>query len=178
MPVLRKPRRPHVAGVVPQRGQRLVIYDAGGAFERDFEWWARSTNGKNRLVKPRLPFDYGRSDGCGSITGGAFVPNGSWPAPYEGAYLFADYVCGRIFRLVPQGGGTYARADFASGLGASSAVHLEFGPAGSGQGLYYTTYAGGGEVRRIVHTGAANRAPTASLSASRSSDSQYRKNPS
>lgn len=45
-----------------QRGQRLVIYDAGGAFERDFEWWVRSTNGKNRLIRPRLPFDHGRSD--------------------------------------------------------------------------------------------------------------------
>src|SRR6476646_10385302 len=25
-----------------QRGQRLVIYDAGGDFERGFEWWERS----------------------------------------------------------------------------------------------------------------------------------------
>ena len=111
-------------------------------------------------------FDYGRSDGCGSITGGAFVPNGSWPAPYEGAYLFADYVCGNIFRLVPQTGGGYTHAAFATGLGAGSAVHMAFGPSGSGQALYYTTYAGGGEVRRIVHTGAVNRAPTADLTAS------------
>jgi hypothetical protein len=44
------------------RGQRLVIYDAGGAFERGFEWWERSTNGKGRLIRPRLPFEYGRSD--------------------------------------------------------------------------------------------------------------------
>jgi hypothetical protein len=45
-----------------QRGQRLVIYDAGGAFERGFEWWERSANGKDRLIRPRLPFEYGRSD--------------------------------------------------------------------------------------------------------------------
>jgi hypothetical protein len=44
------------------RGQRLVIYDAGGAFERGFEWWERSTNGKGRLIRPRLPFEHGRSD--------------------------------------------------------------------------------------------------------------------
>lgn len=44
------------------RGQRLIIYDAGGAFERGFEWWERSANGKGRLVRPRLPFEHGRSD--------------------------------------------------------------------------------------------------------------------
>jgi hypothetical protein len=40
-----------------QRGQRLVIYDAGGNFDRGFEWWERSINGKDRLVRrPELPF--------------------------------------------------------------------------------------------------------------------------
>jgi hypothetical protein len=45
-----------------QRGQRLVIYDAGGDFERGFEWWERSGNGKDRLIRPQLPFENGRSD--------------------------------------------------------------------------------------------------------------------
>jgi len=45
-----------------RRGQRLVIYDAGGDFERSFEWWDRSGNGKDRLVRPQLPFENGRSD--------------------------------------------------------------------------------------------------------------------
>jgi len=45
-----------------QRGQRLVIYDAGGDFERGFEWWERSSNGKDRLIRPQLPFENGRSD--------------------------------------------------------------------------------------------------------------------
>jgi hypothetical protein len=44
------------------RGQRLVIYDAGGDFERCFEWWERSGNGKDRLIRPELPFENGRSD--------------------------------------------------------------------------------------------------------------------
>lgn len=44
------------------RGQRLVIYDAGGAFERGFEWWERSSNGRDRMIRPRLPFEHGRSD--------------------------------------------------------------------------------------------------------------------
>jgi hypothetical protein len=45
-----------------QRGQRLVIYDAGGDFDRDFEWWESARNGKERLVRPQLPFRNGRSD--------------------------------------------------------------------------------------------------------------------
>src|SRR5262245_18051313 len=45
-----------------RRGQRLVIYDAGGDFERGFEWWERSGNGKDRLIRPQLPFENGRSD--------------------------------------------------------------------------------------------------------------------
>ena len=45
-----------------RRGRRLVIYDAGGDFERSFEWWDRSGNGKDRLIRPQLPFENGRSD--------------------------------------------------------------------------------------------------------------------
>ena len=109
-------------------------------------------------------YAYGRGDGCASITGGAFVPNGVWPAEYDGKYLFADYVCGGIFRLDPSGGG-FTRTPFATGLGGSSAVHLGFGPlAGGGRALYYTTYAAGGQVRRIRHT-TGNGVPTAALSA-------------
>jgi PKD repeat protein len=42
---------------------------------------------------------------------------------------------------------------------------MAFGPHGSGQGLYYTTYGNGGQVRRIAHSGDANRPPTAELTA-------------
>jgi glucose/arabinose dehydrogenase len=97
-------------------------------------------------------FDYGHTAGCSSITGGAFVPAGLWPAPYDGAYLFADYVCGKIFRLEPDAGGGYTMVEFVTGLGASSATDLAFGPSPAGQSLYYTSFAGGGEVRRITYT--------------------------
>jgi glucose/arabinose dehydrogenase len=79
---------------------------------------------------------------CNCISGGAFVPNGLWPG-FDGAYLFGDCVCGGIFRL----SGT-AASDFGSGLG--TVVHLAFGPFGGRQALYYTTFAGGGQVRRIT----------------------------
>jgi hypothetical protein len=42
------------------RGKRLVLYDAEGDFDRDFDWWKES--GKHRVVEPQLPFETGRSD--------------------------------------------------------------------------------------------------------------------
>jgi glucose/arabinose dehydrogenase len=105
-------------------------------------------------------FDYGHAGGCRAITGGAFVPAGVWPASYDGAYLFADFVCGTIFRLDPVPGG-YERSEFATGLGSNSAVSMTFGPFGGTKALYYTTYVGGGAVRRIAYTGEANRRPIA-----------------
>ena len=97
--------------------------------------------------------------GCGSITGGAFVPQGLWPAPYSGSYLFADYVCGKIFRLVPQAGGGYSQQEFMTGVNVP--VHLEFGPFGATQALYYLDY-GGGAVHRVTYTGD-NTPPVASF---------------
>ncbi|HEY8559113.1 MAG TPA: PQQ-dependent sugar dehydrogenase [Pyrinomonadaceae bacterium] len=117
-------------------------------------------------------FDYQHTGNCSasgifgnSITGGAFVPNGVWGAAYDNSYLFGEYVCGKIFRLAPNGSGGYAASEFATGLGASSAVAMIFGPFQNTQALYYTTYANGGQVRRIRYTGATNRNPSASPSA-------------
>jgi uncharacterized protein (TIGR03437 family) len=104
-----------------------------------------------------------QSRNCNSISGGAFVPRGVWPAEYEGTFLFADYVCGSIFRLSLAG--TPAASDFVRSLGVNSAVHLAFGPLGNTLALYYTTYAGGGSVRRIRVAGSNNAPPTAQLSA-------------
>jgi glucose/arabinose dehydrogenase/PKD repeat protein len=114
-------------------------------------------------------FDYNHTSGCTGITGSVFVPGGVWPAPWDGAYLFADYVCGKIFRLAdtPTGGHTWV--EFATDLGDSSAVTMIFGPNGGGQSLYYSSYANGGEVRRIGYVGSGNRAPTAAATASPSS---------
>ncbi len=110
-------------------------------------------------------FYYDHSNSCNSITGGAFAPPGLWPAPYDGRYFFSDYGCGRIF-VLSGAAGSYSRQDFVTGLGSSSAVSLLFGPYGSSQALYYTSYAGGGAVHVLVYTGAANRPPTALISAS------------
>ncbi len=101
-----------------------------------------------------------------SITGGAFVPNGVWSSAYDNSYLFGEYVCGKIFKLTPNGSGGYAASEFVTGLGGSSAVAMIFGPYQSTKALYYTTYAGGGQVRRIRFTGTTNRNPVANIFAS------------
>ena len=161
-------------------GTRFFINDVGqntweeinlGQAGADYGWNVREGHCANGSTTDCGPppagmtnpvHDYGRSVGA-SITGGAFVPAGLWPAEYDGNYLFADYVAGKIFRIAGSGGGS--RTEFATGLGGSSAVHLRFGPHAGSQALYYTTYANGGEVRRIYHT-AANGVPTADLTAS------------
>jgi glucose/arabinose dehydrogenase len=134
--------------------EEIDLAQSGG----DYGWNCREgahTNSTTGPCNPTPPgmvdpiFEYNHSTGCGSITGGAFVPNGLWPAAYDGTYLYADFNCGKIFTLTPAGGGGFTSTEFASGLGNFSVVHLTFGPHGNGQALYYTTYAGGGQVRRI-----------------------------
>jgi hypothetical protein len=115
--------------------------------------------------------EYSHDTGCSSITGAAFVPNGVWPAGYDNSYLYGDYVCGKIFKLTPNGAGGFTRTEFVTGLGENSAVAMTFGPHQGSQALYYTTYGGngpgsggvGGEIHRIAYTGNTNRAPSASV---------------
>jgi glucose/arabinose dehydrogenase len=109
---------------------------------------------------------YSHTGGCASITGGAFVPSGAWAPGFDGDYLFGDYVCGKLFRL-EQNGAQVTVSEFASAIGSSSVVAMRFGPGpGAAPSLYYTTYGGGGQVRRIDYTGTAgNDAPTAVISA-------------
>jgi glucose/arabinose dehydrogenase len=181
-------RNPFRIGFDPNAsGTRFFINDVGqNAWEEidqaqagsDYGWNVREGNCANGsttncgappagMVNPIHA--YGRGSGCASITGGAFVPNGVWPSTYTGAYLFSDYVCGRIFTLRPNGSGGYTATDFATGLGNSSAVHLAFGPHNATQALYYTTYASGGQIRRIAFAGTANQPPTAAVTANTTS---------
>lgn len=106
--------------------------------------------------------------GCSAITGSAFVPDGFWPAEYDGSYLYGDYVCNKIFELRPNEGGGFTQTEFASGLGQAGPIDMAFGPHEGGQALYYTTFGNNGEVRRISYA-ASNHAPHAVLSATPSS---------
>jgi glucose/arabinose dehydrogenase len=159
-------------------GTRVFVNDVGeGAREEidevqagaDFGWNCREGTRVNNTGGPCSPtppnmippiFEYSHgapipgtsspSSGttCNSITGGAFVPDGAWPG-YDGAYLASDYVCGWIFTLRQGAGGTWTATDFATSLGANSAVTLKFNPFNAAAGLYYTTFAGGGQIHRV-----------------------------
>jgi len=124
------------------------------------------------MTNPLFDYKHGTNNAsspfqnCNSITGGAFAPAGAWAPEDDHAYFFSDYVCGKVFKLTRGPDDTVSVSAFATGLGGSSAVTLRFGPSGSDQALYYTTYANGGEVRRIDYTGTSNRPPVAALSAS------------
>jgi glucose/arabinose dehydrogenase len=90
--------------------------------------------------------------GCGAITGGAFVPDGLWGADYDGGYLVSDYVCDRIFLLVPNGTGGWKSKVFARGLAIGGPIELRFAPHNGTPALYYTTFttnANQGQVRVI-----------------------------
>jgi glucose/arabinose dehydrogenase len=155
-------------------GTRFFINDVGqGAWEEidegnpgaDYGWNIRegpcangsTTNCGQQPVGLTNPiFSYPHTGDCSasgvsgnSITGGAFVPRGVWPPQFDGAYLFGEFVCGKIFLLSPNGAGVFTASEFVTGLGSGSAVTMIFGPHQGTQALYYTTFAGGGQVRRI-----------------------------
>jgi glucose/arabinose dehydrogenase/PKD repeat protein len=99
---------------------------------------------------------------CNSITGGAFVPNGSWPG-FDGFYLFGDFVCGEIFKLAFSGG-SWSASDFGQSLGGVTT--MIFGPHGNGgRALYYPPFANGGEVRKVFYNQAGNTPPAAAAAA-------------
>ena len=161
-------------------GTRFFINDVGqAAFEEvnagqagaDYGWNVREGNcalGSTTncgavagFVNPIHAYD--RSQGCVSITGGAFVPNGLWPSTYDNGYLFADYGCGRMF-LLKQSGSSWQRTEFTTAAG-DAVIAMVFGPHQGGRALFYTTYDGGGQVRRISFAGATNQPPVAMASA-------------
>ncbi|HEY7035040.1 MAG TPA: DNRLRE domain-containing protein [Thermomicrobiales bacterium] len=106
------------------------------------------------MTNPVFAYQHGS---CNAITAGAFVPAGTWPAQYDDAYLFSDYTCGLIWQLNGS-----SRSQFATGPGV---ISMQFGPSGTTQALYYTTYDNGGQLRKIQYTGQANRPPVARATA-------------
>jgi glucose/arabinose dehydrogenase/PKD repeat protein len=137
-------------------GQGLREEINGGIAGADYGWNcfegtvlnAARTRSKCRNLNMTKPtYQYKHSSGCSSITGGAWVPEGVW-GDLAGEYLFADYVCNKIFLLVPTDNG-FKRKPFATGLEPFGPIHVGFGPFFDTQTLYYSTFANGGEIRRI-----------------------------
>jgi glucose/arabinose dehydrogenase len=104
----------------------------------------RHCHGSRTFQDPIFAYSHART-GCEAITGGAFVPNGSgWGSRYEGNYLYADFICGKIFLLVNEGG-QYRCQPFATDT--DKVVDLRFSQ--DGKALYYTLL--NGEIHKITH---------------------------
>jgi glucose/arabinose dehydrogenase/PKD repeat protein len=108
---------------------------------------------------------YNHNTGCVSNTASDFVPNGVWPAPYSGDYLFGDLVCQKVWRLEPDGSGGYTPTEFATGI--PWLIDGVFGPDGASKAYYYISWVGfpNDVIRKIVFTGMSNHTPVASASA-------------
>lgn len=89
--------------------------------------------------------DYGHDDGL-FITGGAFVPNGVWPAQYDDTYLVADGAFGTMW--VWDGHVDVGTAD--EFLTASRPTDLAFVTGPSGPALWYVQQ--NGRVRKVTHS--------------------------
>jgi len=156
-------------------GTRFFINDVGqGTWEEisegrsgaDYGWNIREgpcATGSTTNCGPQPPgltnpiFAYPHTNDCSAsgvagntISGGAFVPIGVWRTQFDGAYLFGDFICGKIFQLTPNGSGGFTPSEFSTRPEIGNIVTMIFGPHQNTQALYYTTFAGGGQVRRIT----------------------------
>ena len=162
--------RVHINDVGQRRWEELDLAAAGA----DFGWNVREGHcvadsltdcGPPPAGMTNPIYDYGHDGGCTSMTLSATVPEGVWPVEYDGAYLYGDSTCGKIFRLDPAGGGGFTAVEILDTPG--SVIDGIFGPFGDTQALYYLEWRGppNEQVRRLAFTGQANRAPTAQAAA-------------
>jgi glucose/arabinose dehydrogenase len=112
-------------------------------------------------VRPAL-LTYQHAGGGASATGGFFYTGTTYPAEYQGAYIFGDYT--RAFIRTARVDGSHQLTggpnDFVTG--ANSPVALELGPDGR---LYYVAF-GSDDIRRLAYPPgepAQNRPPTAAM---------------
>lgn len=93
------------------------------------------------------------------------MPTGVWSEEYDGAYLYADFVFGKIYLMKDNGTPECRTCDPPISNREVSEitehfqiVNLGFGPYGNTQALYFSTVF---EIRRITYVGDGNRTPYA-----------------
>jgi len=143
---------------------RFYINDVGeGTWEEvdngikgvNYGWDVREgfcPKGSTTNCTPQVPFTdpitaYPHSSGCTFITAAAFVPNGLWPAQYDGSYLFADGGCNKFFQLTAANTVDYENP-FHQGAGV--VTDMAFIKTNLGTALYYVTNASS-QLHRIVY---------------------------
>lgn len=94
-----------IADVGQSTREEINLELAGTPGGRNYGWRALEGSGDNPGVPDAPPadavaplYDYGRADGDGSIIGG-YVVHDSTDAELNGAYVFGDFVSGRLFTL-------------------------------------------------------------------------------
>ncbi len=105
---------------------------------------ANSTTCNTPVTDPVLWYNHSTS--CNVITAGAYVPAGTWGG-YDGAYLFADNGCGNMFAAQP---GTSGAGSPTLATGLEGITDMAFFKSGGTYALYYTTYAGGGQLHKVI----------------------------
>ena len=161
-------RRGSLGGGRPRAGRRrLRLERPRGAVRQRLDDELRPA--ARRDDEPDLRLQPRRVRAAHAITGGAFVPNGIWPAPYDGAYLYGDYTCGKIFQLLARTGAAASRGA-SSPTDVGAVVNMTFGPSPQGPGALLHELL---ERRRGAPDRAdrrpANRPPTARVTATPSS---------
>ena len=79
----------------------------------------------------------------------AIGQDGAWPPKYRDAYLFGDFIFGKIFSLTPKAGGGHNRTLFMR-VPRPRPISMTFCSSPGAQTLQYTTFNNGGQVHRIV----------------------------
>ena len=103
----------------------------------------------------------------GCVTGAAFVPDGVWPAEYEGAYLYTDYVHGEFMMFDSRRQGSKQVSAFRPRTASDRVIVLQFGPfnGNAGSALFYLNRSPP-SLNRITFVGGRNRAPVAVVATS------------
>jgi glucose/arabinose dehydrogenase len=101
--------------------------------------------------------DYGRSSGT-FVTGGAFVPNGFWPAEYDGVYLVSDGGVGKTWAFR----GEPILSDAEEFLVAAAPTDMTFVNGPTGPALWFVQQ--NGEVHKVTYATAAAATDSGPLS--------------
>ncbi|MFN2508220.1 MAG: sorbosone dehydrogenase family protein, partial [Chthoniobacterales bacterium] len=89
----------------------------------------------------------------GAVTGGCFYDSTAFPPAYRGNFFFGDYNSGRIMRVPLDAKNRPLRTEeFVTGH--TGHVDMAGGPDGA---LYYAGQEAPGVIKRLVHTGTAQR---------------------
>ena len=139
-----------------------------------------NSNVQNRenFHQPLYYYQHEQEREGGAITGGAFVPEGIWPAEYN--YIYADFIFHSIYNLVSAPDDrcdsclppipSYKNETFYTSLkdeeqhaNYARIVDIFFGPYKDTQALYIFKHGGTDNIWRIRYTGSDNIPPVANI---------------